>query len=165
MGQKWGLCPFLRGGDAGSLSNTMWPGPRPTFVPSGILIHPVVWPQQTWADNWGGGCAPWGGDGSASNTVLPGPSTTFVPSGILIHPDVWPQQTLAENWGLCPFLGELGPNLAQCGLGRDLPPYQVASWSIQPFSHNIYGPKIGRLCPFGGGSWFSIQHNVARAEA
>jgi len=49
---KIGVCaPFLVG--AGSPSNTMWPGPRPTFVPSGILIHPPVWPQQTWAENWG----------------------------------------------------------------------------------------------------------------
>jgi len=26
---------------------TMSPGPRPTAIPSGILIHPDVWPQ-TW---------------------------------------------------------------------------------------------------------------------
>jgi len=32
---------------AGSPSNTMWPGPRPTSLPSGILIHPTVWPQYT----------------------------------------------------------------------------------------------------------------------
>jgi len=37
----------------------MWPGPRPTSVPSGILIYPTVWPQQTWAKI--GGCAPFGG--------------------------------------------------------------------------------------------------------
>jgi len=30
----------------------MWPGPRPTFVPSGVLIRPAVWQQQTWAENW-----------------------------------------------------------------------------------------------------------------
>jgi len=43
MGRKVGglLCPFSRRG-AGSPSNTMTPGPRPTFVPSGILIHPTV---------------------------------------------------------------------------------------------------------------------------
>jgi len=35
-----GLCPFL--GGAGSPSNTVWPGPRPTSVPSGILINPTV---------------------------------------------------------------------------------------------------------------------------
>ena len=32
---------------------TMWPQPRPTSVPSGILIHPAVWPQQTWAESLG----------------------------------------------------------------------------------------------------------------
>ena len=55
MGQKLGAVPLSAG------AASMWPGPRPTFVPSGILIHPAVWPQQTWAENWG--CAPffWGG--------------------------------------------------------------------------------------------------------
>jgi len=47
MGRKVGAVPLL--GTAGSPSNTMWPGPRPASVPSGILIHPAVWPQQTWA--------------------------------------------------------------------------------------------------------------------
>ena len=42
-----------------------------------------------------------------------------------------------------PLSPELGPRLAQCGLGRDLLPYQAASSSIQPFGHNRYGPKIG----------------------
>ena len=31
----------------------MWPEPRSTSVPSGVFIHPAVWPQQTWAENWG----------------------------------------------------------------------------------------------------------------
>jgi len=30
----------------------------------------------------------------------------------------------------------LGHQLTQCGLGRGLPLYQVASWSSQPFGHN-----------------------------
>jgi len=39
--------------------------------------------------------------------------------------------------GYCaPFCGGLGLYLTQCGLGWGLPPYQVASWSIQPFGHN-----------------------------
>jgi len=59
MGRKLGGCvPY--GGEAGSACNTMWPGPRPTFIPSGILIHPAVCPQQTWAENWRRGSAPWG---------------------------------------------------------------------------------------------------------
>jgi len=39
------LCPIFGRGEAGSPSNTMWPGPRPTSVPRCILIHPAVWPQ------------------------------------------------------------------------------------------------------------------------
>ena len=42
----WELCPF-RGGGAGSSSNTMWPGLRPSCMPSFILIRPTVWPQCT----------------------------------------------------------------------------------------------------------------------
>jgi len=49
------LCPLV--GGAGSPSNTMYPGPRSTSLPSSILIHSAVWPQQTWAKNWGS-CAP-----------------------------------------------------------------------------------------------------------
>ena len=47
--EKWGrtAVPVFVGGEAGSQSNTVWPGPRPTFVPSGVLIHPTVWPQYT----------------------------------------------------------------------------------------------------------------------
>jgi len=46
------LSPFS-GDGAGSPSNTKLPGPRPTSTASGILIHPAIWPQQTWAKNWG----------------------------------------------------------------------------------------------------------------
>ena len=53
MDRKLGLCPLWWEPGYPCKCNTMWPGPRPTFVPSGILIHPPVWPQQTWAKNWG----------------------------------------------------------------------------------------------------------------
>jgi len=39
------LYPILWGAE--SPPNTMSPGPKPTSVPSGILIHPTVWPQYT----------------------------------------------------------------------------------------------------------------------
>ena len=54
--------------------------------------------------------------------------------------------------GCDPFLeeGELGPHLAQCDLGRGLPPCQVASWSIQPFGHNRHWPKSGDSARFSG---------------
>ena len=50
MGRKvgGGCCAPFRGGGAGSPSNTMSPGPRPTSVPSGIFIHPTIWPQYTY---------------------------------------------------------------------------------------------------------------------
>ena len=52
MGQtEGGAVPLSRG--AGSPFNTMSSGPRPTSTPSSIFIHPAVWPQQTWAKNWG----------------------------------------------------------------------------------------------------------------
>jgi len=44
MGRKVGAAMPLYVG-AGSPSNTMSPRPRPISVPSGILIHPTVWPQ------------------------------------------------------------------------------------------------------------------------
>ena len=49
---KRGCCAPFRGG-AGSPSNTVSRGPRSTSVPSGILMHPAVWPQYTWAEKWG----------------------------------------------------------------------------------------------------------------
>jgi len=42
--ENGGLCPF-GGGGRGFPSNRMWPGSRPTCVPSFILIHLTVWPQ------------------------------------------------------------------------------------------------------------------------
>jgi len=68
-----------------------------------------------------------GGAGSTRNTTLPGPRPTFVPSGILIHPAVWPQLNISRKVGAMPLLGGAGSHLTQCGLGRSLLPYQVAS--------------------------------------
>jgi len=47
MGQKVcvGGAVLLWGGGARAPSNTVLPGPRPTCIPSGIVIHPAVWPQ------------------------------------------------------------------------------------------------------------------------
>ena len=42
----WAVVP-LSVWAAGSPSYTMWPGPRPTFLPSFIFIDPTVWPQRT----------------------------------------------------------------------------------------------------------------------
>ena len=47
-----------------------------------------------------------------------------------------------EGGAAVPLSRQLGPRLVQCGLGRGLLPYQVASSSIQPSGHNRHGPKI-----------------------
>ena len=67
----------------------------------------------------------------------------------------WPQQTQAEKWGLMRPIprGQLGAHLTQCRLGQDLPPYQMASWSIQPFGHNRHGKKIGVGVPLSVGEF------------
>jgi len=91
--EYWGLCPFFERG-TGPPSNTIWPGPRSIFVPSGILIHPTDCPQQTWAENCGLCLFFWGGGTRfPSNTMWPEPRPTSVPSGMLIHPTVCPQYT------------------------------------------------------------------------
>jgi len=66
----------------------------------------------------------------------------------------------------CIFRGELGPRLVQCGLGRGVLPYQVASSSIQPFGHNGHGQKlVGVGVPsFLRVAW-SPSNTVAWAEA
>jgi len=50
MGRKLeGAVHLFRRG-VGSPSNTMWP--RPTSVPSFILMHPTVWPKYTNVTDW-----------------------------------------------------------------------------------------------------------------
>jgi len=104
-------------------------------------------------------------DGSRCNTMWPGPRPTFVPSGILIHPPFDHNMGRKLEERLCPVVVELGSHLTQSGSGRGLPPHQVASWSIETFGHNRYGPKFGGLPFFGRGSWVPIHHSVAWAEA
>ena len=127
----------------GSPFNTMSRRPRPTFVLSGILIHPAVRPQQTWAENWG---VPLGGAGSPSNTLWPGLRPTPIPSGHNRHGPktegllcplggsgggspsntMWsrPSSTsvssgifIRTKWHIHPSIF-VGPRLTQCGRGR-----------------------------------------------
>jgi len=121
-----GAVPLWRG-RAGSPSNTMWSGPRPTSVPSGILIHLAIWPQQTWAKI--GGFGPFLGRGGS------GPHLTQCDLGRGLLPyqmASWSikrfgHNTWAENWvgTAVPLFGEgeLGAHLTQGWLGRGLPPF------------------------------------------
>jgi len=69
---------------AGTPSNTMWPGPRSTSVPSGVFIHPDVWPQETWAKNWVGWACPLSG-------------SSWVP---IEHKVLWADAYLHTKWHL-----------------------------------------------------------------
>jgi len=89
-------------------SNTMSPGPRPTSVPSRILMHPAFGHNRL-GPKIGGGLCPFflGGGGSPSNTKSPWPRSTSVLSGILIHSAVWPQdmgRKLGEGQIFGPYL-------------------------------------------------------------
>jgi len=87
-----GSAPFL-GRGAGSPSNAKLPRPRPSSMPSGILIHASIWSQQIWAEN--GGLCPFRGGraGSPPNRMWPEPRPTYTPSFVLIRPAVWTQYT------------------------------------------------------------------------
>jgi len=96
----------------------MWPGPRFTSVPSGILIHPAVWPQQTWA-KYLVGAVPffWGQQGPHRTQSRLGrglPTYHLSPSSRLATTGHWP-----KIGGGCAPLGEeeLGHHLTQCRLG------------------------------------------------
>jgi len=119
--------PLSRGGGAGSPSNTLWPGPRSTSVPSTILI----WSVQPFGHNRHGakiGGLPFWGRGARSPSIrMPLRLRPIsVPSGILIHQVVWPQQIAAlwaKNRG--PLLGEGSwVPIQHNGQGRGLPPCQ-----------------------------------------
>jgi len=55
-------------------------------------------------------------------------------------------------------------DLTQCGLGQGLPPYQVASGSIEPFGYNRHGPKSGGAVPPFWGEGVGPQLTECRLE-
>jgi len=99
MGRKLGAVSLL-GGGAGFPCNTMQPELRPSIVQSGILIHPAVWPQQTWAENWGRAVPPFLGRES------------WVP---MYHNVAWAEAYLHTKWHLDPC-----SRLATVDMGRKL---------------------------------------------
>jgi len=83
----WGwVCRFF--GVAGSLSNTKSPRSRPTSTPSGILVHPAVWPQRTLAENWG--LHPFRGGGAGLHLTQCRANQGLPPYQV-IYAALWPQ--------------------------------------------------------------------------
>jgi len=93
MGRKLGALPPFWGGRAGFPPNTMSLEWRPTFIPSGTLIHPAIWPQQISAKNWGTCPFGRGGTGCPSDTMWPVPRPIGLPSFLFMRPTVWSQYT------------------------------------------------------------------------
>ena len=112
--------------------------PRPTFVPSGILIHPAIWwPQQTRAKSWGG-CAPFCGSWVPFNNI----AWAEAYFRTKWYPDA--SSRLARiDMGRMFFFRRGGTGFPSSTMWPGLRPTQVPSWSIQPFGHNRHGPKIG----------------------
>ena len=65
--------------------------------------------------------------GRSSNTILSGPKHISVPVGISIHPEFRHKRHGPKMGGGFHTLGKLGPHVTQCGLGRGLTTFQVAS--------------------------------------
>jgi len=98
MGQKFGGVgvPFFSGGSWVPIEHKVaWAEAYP--IPSGILVHPAVWPQRTLAENWGA-CPFRGGELGPHLRQCRLAEAYSVPSGILIHAAIWPQQIWAKNW-------------------------------------------------------------------
>ena len=90
-GPKIGGCAPFGGSELGPHLTQSRLGRGYTSIPSSILIHPAVWPQRTWAENWPAVPHLGEGAGFSSNTMWPGPRPTSAPSFILIHRTVCPQ--------------------------------------------------------------------------
>jgi len=90
MGRKLGrrTPPPFRGGESCSLHLTQSRLGRvlPPYQVASCKIHPVIWPQQIWAENWG--LRPFGGVGAGSpcNTIWPGPRPTCMPCRFHLDP-------------------------------------------------------------------------------
>jgi len=146
MGRKSGAVP-LWGEGAGAPSNTLWPGTRPTSVPSGILIHPAVWSQQTWDENWGC-CAEaylrtkWYLDTSSHLATMHGPKSAVCSAPCLFFGGAGsPSNTMSP-----------GPRHISAPSGSLI---HLAVWTQQTLAENF-----GVLCPFGGGDSWSPAYTL-----
>ena len=137
IGRKLGVsAPFLgRGG--GSPSNTKLPGPRPTSIPSGILIHPATTDmgRQLW-----GGCAPLGEAELCPHLTQCGQGRDLSACQVLIHPTVWPQYTPTSQTGQIDRTGQTDNGL----IAEREPFYKRSAKNLQ---QNC--PKLAYIRPTG----------------
>ena len=132
-----------------------WPFGHNRHTHTQTILRPVFWdhpgepvPEENFWTLW---C-----NGRLTEADTPTMCLGATPSGLisahLHHPAILLQARcpsyrpidMGQKLGAAPLLGELGPHVTQCGLGWGLPPYQMASWSIQPFGHNSHWLQIIR---------------------
>jgi len=110
-------------------------------------MHPAVWPQQKWAENWGGAPPPFVGGGRVPIEHKVAWAEAYLHAKYQLHPS---SRSATINmgrkfWGSAPFWGgERCPHLTQSRLGRGLPARQVSSWSVQPFGHSARTSQTGQ---------------------
>jgi len=152
MGRNDGgdCCAPFRG-RSWAVSDTMWPGSRSISIPSGILIHPAVWPQQAWAENWGTAVPLLGGAGSACNTMWPGRGLPpyQVQASWAMQP--FGRNTWAKIGGAVPLFGGSPSNTMSPGPRSTSAPngilIHLAVWPQQTWAKNG-----GSVPLFGGGA-------------
>ena len=113
MGREVGAAMPRSAARAGISSNKMWSGPRPTSVPSGILIHPAVWPQYTNVTRQ---------THRHTYTDRQLPDSTKSPQKYPCH------YTLFCNFAKCWFRKMFSQNLDECVIGLSLSP---TLWTIR----------------------------------
>jgi len=106
--KEGGCCALFAGEGSWVPSNTMWPGPRSTSVPSGVFIDLAVSPQETSAKNWLRAVPFFLGGGS------------WVP---IEHKVAWSEAYLHTKWHLNP-----SSHLATTDMGPKLGDGDVPLW-------------------------------------
>ena len=133
--QNGGCCaPFA--GERGAGSHlTLWPRLRSTSVPSDILIHPAIWPQQIWTENWG--CAPLGEGELGPHLAECSLAYLHAKWHFGLSSRRGDNRHGPKIGGSAPFWGRgAGSPPNTMWQGRGLPACQHSSWSIQPFGHS-----------------------------
>jgi len=129
----------------------MSPGPRPASLPSGILINPANWPQQTWAEN-GWGLSPFGGELGLHLTQmsLGRRQPSYQVASWAIQPFARNRHGPKSGW-LCPFLGGgWGPIQHSVACAAV---YLRTKWHLDQSSRlatTDKGRKLGAVPPFWG---------------
>jgi len=119
-----------------------------------------------WVEKWGGCCATFHGvgAGSPSNATSPGTRPTSVPPASCLHGH---NRHGPKIGGCCaPLFGGARSHLTSRGLGRGLPPHQLAHDSCNRMAAMHMVRKVAGCCAplLGGGETGSPSNTVCWAQ-